>query len=134
MKKMVAFRDWLSSFLMNSMNMSSNRVKLIWFSAFSWAGAHLWYGPVLSIAREWSKVYYKKHGMPILPADLFDLSSPYAQTILTSTDLAFTAIVVGYIASSWRKYGVQAEISKEVAEVEIKEKTDEICEGKQDPE
>lgn len=98
---MTSTTEFVRYFLRDAMQLSSNRVKLIWFSAFSWAGAHLHYGIILPLVREVSIIYYRQNGISGTP---IDLNSPYAQTILNSTDMAFTAIVVAYVASSWKRY------------------------------
>ncbi len=107
-KGIVTISGFLKNFLIAGMQLSSNRVKLIWFSAFSWAATHIWYGVVLSVVRELSIIYYRQNAIVGNP---ISLDSVYAQSILNSTDMAFTAIVVGYIASSWKRYGTETNVS-----------------------
>ena len=108
------------------MQLSSNRVKLIWFSAIIWALVHFWYGAMLPIAREVSIIYYRQNGINGLP---INLDSPYAQTILNSTDMAFMAIVVAYCTTNYSRYKQESvasnitekKLDKEMVEKSIKE-------------
>ena len=94
-------RGALKYFFLELLGTQSTRIQLIWFSAFSWATTHLYFGALLPWMREFSIIYYRQNGIKSLP---IDLNSPYAQTILNSTDMAFMAIVAGYVASSWNRY------------------------------
>lgn len=100
-QKVLSLRVFLTAFFMDTMQLSSNRIKLIWFSAFTWATTHFWFGTILPIVREISIIYYRQNGINGTP---INLDSPYAQSILNSTDMAFTGIVVAYVASNWSQY------------------------------
>ncbi len=106
-------------FFIDLLGTESVRIQLIWFTAFSWATTHLWFGVVLPFVREVSIIYYRQNGIVALP---ISLDSPYAQSILNSTDMAFTGVVVAYVASRWSAYKVtgQAEATEKSDSVEEK--------------
>ncbi len=120
-----SIKDALKYFFLELLGGQSTRIQLVWFSAFSWATAHLWYGITIPLVREVSIIYYRQNGIVALPVDM---NSPYAQTILSSTDMAFTAIVVTYVISNYKRYGNQVK-EKDIVPGE-KKNNEEVSEEK----
>jgi membrane protein DedA with SNARE-associated domain len=85
-------------FFTNLLQMQSSRLQLVWFTAFSWATSHLWFGICIPLIREISII-----------ANPVNMDSAHASAIMNSMDIAFAGTVIAYIASSWKKYQNQTD-------------------------
>lgn len=117
-KSLGSLNNAIKYFFIDLLGGQSTRIQLLWFSTFSWATTHFYFGVILPLARELTTIYFSYYCLPFKP---IDLNSPYAQSILNSMDIAFTGTVVAYVASNWKKY-------KEQANTSIKEDTKQVSE------
>jgi hypothetical protein len=94
-------KDFMIFFFNDLLRVKSTRVQMIYFNAFAWTVAHIYFGFILPLVRELSILYFNIHR---LPYSAINLDSPYAATVLGSTDAAFMGTVVVYVASKWNSY------------------------------
>lgn len=107
-KSLGSLNSAIRYFFMDLLGGQSTRIQLLWFSTFSWATTHFYFGVILPWVREATLIYFAYYCLPFKP---IDLNSPYAQSILNSMDIAFTGTVVAYVASKWNDYKSKGNIS-----------------------
>ena len=96
-------RKSITYLFIDFLQLSSNRVKLVWATFIAWMFGITWFGAIIPIVREISAIVYRQSGN--IKAIPINLDSPaYGATILTLLGTAFGLCVGGYITSNMSTY------------------------------